>query len=366
MASISGSHFVATASGKTVNIVETSGGTLPPPVNGVFNLEVWIGNPADAPTQPAHDYQGLAVLEDGGRQIDLISGAFAVTDHGTGNDSINADGTGESISGGAANVTLNLFGTDDVANGGGTDTIGVFGDHDTVNASGNDSISVFGTHDVVNGGGGRDTIGIFGNHDTVNAGFGNEQIYVFGSTDQVIGGTGNDTVDLFGSGDDFSGGLGNETINAFGSSDSISDGMGDASINVLGDANTVSGGFGDDAINVIGNDNLIVPGTGIADINVVGTGDTVDAGNHAFISEAQITVAGSDFQFNDGSQPYFDTIVGFDQAAGDRIHLTTESVHDALANSKQVNGGHDTLISLNDGSTILLKGVSHIDSGFFN
>jgi hypothetical protein len=31
-----------------------------------------------------------------------------------------------------------------------------------------------------------------------------------------------------------------------------------------------------------------------------------------------------------------------------------------------VNHGQDTLITLNDGSTILLKGVNHIDHSFFN
>jgi Ca2+-binding RTX toxin-like protein len=365
MASIPGSHFVATAPGEAVRVVETSGGPLPPPVHGVFNLEVWTGNPADAPTHPAHGYQGLAILEDGGRRIDLISGAFAVTDPGNGHDTISAYGTEETINGGAASVTLNLFGNDDVANGSGNNTISVFGDHDTANGSDNDLIGVYGSHDLVNGGDGRDTIGVFGRHDTVNGGLGSEQIYVFGSHDRVIGGTGNDSVDLFGHRDDFTGGLGNETVNAFGSGDSISAGIGDASINVLGNANTVRGGIGEETINVLGNDNLIIPGAGISDIEITGKGDSVDAGNHAFISEAQITVGGGDFRFNDGSQTYFDTIVGFDQHAGDRIHLTTESVHDALAHSKQVNGGHDTLITLNDGSTILLKGVSHINSSFF-
>jgi len=365
MASIAGSHFVATVPGETVRVVETSGGPLPPPVHGVFNLEVWTGNPADAPTHPAHGYQGLAVLEDGGRRIDLIRGAFAVTDPGNGHDTINADGREETINGGAASVTLNLFGNHDVANGSDNNTISVFGDHDTANGSGSDQISVYGTHDLVNGGDGQDTIAVFANHDKVN-GSGNDQIYVFGSHDHVIGGTGNESVDLFGNHDDFTGGLGNPTVNAFGSDNSISAGMGDASINVFGDANTIGGAIGETTINVFGNDNLVVPGTGLSDIDIAGNGDSVDAGNHTFVSEAQITVGGGDFRFNDGPQTYLDTIVGFDQHAGDRIHLTTEPVHDALAHSTQVNGGNDTLITLNDGSTILLKGVTHINPSFFS
>lgn len=344
--------------------METSGGPLPPPVHGVFNLEVWTGNPADAPTHPPHGYQGLAVLQ-GGREIDLISGAFAVTDPGNGHDTINADGTDETINGGAASVTLNLFGNRDVASGGDNNTISVFGDHDTANGSRNDAILVYGTHDLVHAGKGQESVTVFGRHDTVKGGLGNEQIYVFGSHDRVIGGIGNESVDLFGRGDDFSGGLGSETVNALGSGDSVSAGIGDAKINVAGDANTVHGGIGDDTINVVGNHDLVVPGAGIADVDIAGRGDSIDAGNHPFVSEAHITVGGSDFRFNDGPQTYFDTIVGFDQHAGDRIHLATESVHDALAHSKQVNGGHDTLITLNDGSTILLKGISHINAGFF-
>jgi len=38
----------------------------------------------------------------------------------------------------------------------------------------------------------------------------------------------------------------------------------------------------------------------------------------------------------------------------------------ALAHSTQINGGKDTLISLNDGSNILLKGVSSINHDFFS
>jgi hypothetical protein len=58
--------------------------------------------------------------------------------------------------------------------------------------------------------------------------------------------------------------------------------------------------------------------------------------------------------------------VGFDQAAGDRIHLTTDSVTNALAHSTSVNGGLDTLITLSNSSTILLKFVSHMGGSFYS
>src|SRR5271154_226501 len=196
MASIVGFFFEATTPNLPVHVVETMGGGVPPPGHRAFNLEVWTGNPADAPTSPAPGYQGLAVLSNSGMQIDLISGAFAVTDHGTGDDTINADGNNQTISGGVANVTLNLLGDNDVANGGGRDTISVFGNFDTVNGVGNDLITVFGNKDSVNGGNGNDTIALFGVHDTITASTGNETIAVFGDNNRVAAGTGNDMIDL--------------------------------------------------------------------------------------------------------------------------------------------------------------------------
>ncbi|HVH79254.1 MAG TPA: hypothetical protein VM782_07685 [Stellaceae bacterium] len=365
MASIPGSHFIASTSTLPVNVVETSGGALPPPKAGEFNLEVWTGNPASAPTTPAQGYQGLAVLSHSGQKIDLIAGAFAITDQGNGQDTINAKGDQETISGGTANVTLNLFGNNDVANGGGSDTISVFGQSDIVNGAGNDLITVFGDHDSVDAGTGNDTITTFGDHETITASSGNEVINVFGDHSQVTAGTGNDTINLFADHAVLTKSSGNETVNVFGSHDSIGVGTGNADIDVVGDGNTVAGGLGNETVQVIGDDNVIDPAGGLSNVSLVGSHDTVGAGDHTGFSLANIGVVGDHFRFNDGLDTYFDTITGFDQSAGDRIHLTTESVSDALAHSQQVNGGHDTLITLDDGSTILLKGVNQIDHSFF-
>jgi hypothetical protein len=70
----------------------------------------------------------------------------------------------------------------------------------------------------------------------------------------------------------------------------------------------------------------------------------------------------------DGPNAYADTVVGFSQSAGDRIDLTGSgnTVSGAVASQTQVNGGQDTLITLTDSSTILLKGITHIDSSFFS
>ena len=276
MATIPGSQFVATAPGQPVNVVKTTTGTgLPPTVPGAFNLEVFVGGVAGA---PAPGYQGLAVLSPSGLELDLISGAFAVTDNGTGNDTLNAFGANETVIGGSAGVALNLFGNGETAQGG----------------SGPDTINVFGSSDSVSGGTGNDTINVFSAHDTVTAGSGNETINFIGSSSQINQGTGSDT------------------------------------------------------------------------INVIGSSDTVTAGTHAGANQGLVNFGGANMTFADAGNKFTDTVVGFDQAAGDRIHLTSDTVANAVAHSTQVNAGTDTLITLSDGSTILLKGITHIDSSFFS
>ena len=294
MATIPGSHYVATAPGQPVSVVETTTGTgLPAPIPGTFNLEVFIGG---AGSNAAPGYQGLAVLSPSGLELDLISGAFAITDNGTGSDTINAFGAHETIAGGSAGVSLNLFGNSEVAQGGqGPDTITVFGTADSVTGgTGSDAINVFGAHDTVTAGSGSDTINVFASFDTINAGTGGDLINVFGSSSQINQGTGSDT------------------------------------------------------------------------INVIGNADTVTTGLSSGTDQGLVTFSGTNMTLADGGNRFADTVVGFDQSAGDRILLTTDTAANAVAHSTQVNGGADTMITLSDGSTILLKGVSHIDANFFS
>ncbi|MBV8779356.1 MAG: hypothetical protein JO032_20090 [Alphaproteobacteria bacterium] len=291
MATIPGGHFQLTAH-ETVHVVETATGKgVGGAVSGDFNVELFVGLQANAPKSPAAGFEGLAVLSPSGHQLDLISGKFAATDTGS-HDTIGAYGTGETISGGAAAVTLNLFGSNDTAIGGaGHDTIGVLGNHDSVSGgAGHDSITVLGNHDSVSGGAGADSIRVFGTHDTVSAGAGGDSVSVFGGHDSVVLASGHDTV------------------------------------------------------------------------NVSGSHDTVSAGGNA-----HVTFGGTHETLADSAAKFADTVVGFSQSAGDKIQLTGgDTAASALAHSKQVNGGHDTLITLNDGSTILLKGISSINSHFFS
>ena len=96
--------------------------------------------------------------------------------------------------------------------------------------------------------------------------------------------------------------------------------------------------------------------------NQSGSNDTIAAGS----GNNLIYMSGANQTLLDASGNYNDTVVGFDEGSGDRIQLTTDTVADALAHSAQINGGQDTLITLADSSTILLKGIAHIDNSFFS
>jgi hypothetical protein len=96
--------------------------------------------------------------------------------------------------------------------------------------------------------------------------------------------------------------------------------------------------------------------------NQSGANDTVSAGSGNNV----IYMGGANQTLLDDSSVYNDTVMGFAQASGDRIHLTTDTIVNAVGHSTQVNGGADTLITLSDSSTILLKGVAHIDNSFFS
>jgi hypothetical protein len=90
------------------------------------------------------------------------------------------------------------------------------------------------------------------------------------------------------------------------------------------------------------------------------------SGSNAGANHARINLSGTNMTVVDGPNRYADTVVGFDQGSGDRLHLTTDTVANAVAHSTAVNGGQDTLITLSDGSTLLLKGITHIDNTFFS
>ena len=110
MATIPGSQFVATASGQPVNVVEpTRARACRRPWPAPSTSRSLPRSRRLAPTIAAPGYQGLAVLSPSGLELDLIGGAFAVTDNGTGNDTLERPSAdNETISMAAANVPSNL------------------------------------------------------------------------------------------------------------------------------------------------------------------------------------------------------------------------------------------------------------------
>ena len=107
---------------------------------------------------------------------------------------------------------------------------------------------------------------------------------------------------------------------------------------------------------------------------IAGASDTVTAGTlNGGVEQDLVTFVGGDMNFADagGTEVYADTVVGFSQSAGDTIALTganggAAGISAAVNNQQSQNGGQDTIITLNNGSTILLKGVAHVDSSFFS
>jgi hypothetical protein len=161
---------------------------------------------------------------------------------------------------------------------------------------------------------------------------------------------------------------GDNIVNATGIYDTVTGGAGADTITASGWGDAVIAGSGLETISLLAGDDWLEQGSGQDTIGVSGNNDTVSAGAQGNgLNQALISVQGNWFTFVDGQATYADTVVGFDHARGDSIHLTGgDTPGDVLAHATQVNGGQDTLVALNDGSTILLKGVSHIDGSFFS
>ena len=337
MATIAGSQFTATTPAHPLYVGFDVSGNVPPAHLSDFNLEVFVGGVGNAPALDPN-YQGLAVLSPSGLQIDLITGAFAVTDNGTGNDTVAADGSNETITGGGAFADQILNGSDNTADGG----------------SGTGLIDVNGTGNTVNADLGGQIVSVNTSGNTVNVGSGNNVINIDGDYTTVSGGSGADTIAAAGNNENISAGSGPELINAFGTGTVLTGGSGNDTLNVFGAGDTIAGGSGLDVLGAFANNVAIFGGTGPSTVVSTGAADTVTAGSGNMFS----TASGLSFQFSDNNTVvYDDTVVGFSNGGSDIIQL---AAGDTVATSVLVNGGQDTLITLSDNSTILLKGVADL------
>ncbi len=228
------------------------------------------------------------------------------------------------------------------------DTIWGTGNNDTVSGVGNNPSSpqIFNGNNLnVTGDSGFPAlIGVIGNQDSLSGGnTGNDTIWSIGDTVSLTDTTANNLFGVIGNNDTLTAGPSGDTLWA------------------IGDNEVVNGGaVGGDLIGVIGNNSSISGGAGNDTVYASGTGDTVGGG----AGSTFIAWSGTNHTLLDNNSVYNDTVVGFDNAAGDTIKIS--GTGHTVASTASQNGGQDTLITLSDNSTILLKGVTTVNNGFFS
>ena len=168
MASIPGGQFTFSAAHQPVNVVvAASGAALPPPIPGDFNLDV-ITSPIGTSYPLPPGYQGVALLSQGGHELDMLRGSYSVA----------VTGSGDTVQGGTGNDTII----------GGTGPELIYGGH------GNDLISGGTGPDTIYGGTGNDTIYGATGPELIHGGPGNDLISGGTGPDTIYGGAGNDTI----------------------------------------------------------------------------------------------------------------------------------------------------------------------------
>jgi Ca2+-binding RTX toxin-like protein len=300
MASIPGGQFTFSAAHQPVNlVVAASGASLPPPIPGDFNLEV-ITSPIGTSYPLPPGYQGVALLSQGGHELDMLRGSYSVAVTGSGADT---------VQGGTGNDTII----------GGTGAELIYGGHG---------------NDLIIGGTGPDTIYGGAGNDTITGGTGPELIHGGPGNDLISGGTGPDTIYGGAGNDTIHGGTGPELIHGGPGNDLISGGTG---------PDTIYGGAGNDTIHGGTGPDTIAAGPGHNDI-YTGTGPDL---------------------VQDTGPVGHDTVFGFGH--NDHISFVGEdpnSIQHVVATAQEHNG--NMTVTLPDGSSITLMGITHINGGFFH
>jgi Ca2+-binding RTX toxin-like protein len=400
MASVPGGQYTLFANGNNMNVVATPDGVgLPPPVAGLFNLELLTSGSGSAAIPPG--YQGVAMLSPDGRTINMAAGDYGVQvadggPHtviaGTGNDTIyggdgpttiiggsgddqifggagpttiqggsghetiyGGDGRDLIVGGSGAELIVGGNGKDTIVGGTGSDTIyaGHGGDLIT-GGSGTTSIFAGDGPDTITGGSGPTTITGGSGHDFITAGSGPTMIMGGDTRDTIIGGSGQDTIFAGHGGDLMIGGSGADLIFGGDGRDTIFGGSGPDTIYAGSGPTIIHGGAGADLIAGGDANDTITGGSGPA---------TIDGG----AGHNLITAGSGGTLIQDSGVTGQDTVVGFSQAHGDAINFAGQDAG-TIANvvaTANVSGG-STVITLPDGSTMTLLGITHIDSTFFH
>ena len=197
------------APGLPLNLVYTAtGSTLPAPMPGQFNLELFNNGTGTGSIATASGHQGVALVSADGRTVSLLHGDYGLVDSGAngGNNLIFLGDGSESIGGAVGDTILGGSGANQFLDGHlGHQSI-------TGGTAGNEMIWGAATDTVRGGSGGNETIAGVPGETTFGSSGANVFINATGGNQSVLGGSaGNDSV-WTAAGDTIHGGSNNETV----------------------------------------------------------------------------------------------------------------------------------------------------------
>jgi Glycosyl hydrolase family 12 len=167
-------------------------------------------------------------------------------------------------------------------------------------------------------------------------------------------------------GQQITGGPGTTTILG-GIGDTISGSTGAGASTIVGAAgDTVTAGSGSDLINALAGSQAIFGGSGHATVWGGGSGDTITGGQGQLMVDIDHANYPGSVLIGDNGVKGDTTVTGFSQTAGDRLFFQNESSASitSVVASAQTSGGN-TLITLPDGATMTLVGITKLDATFF-
>lgn len=268
---------------------------------------------------------------------------------------------------GAGNDTVSVFGNGVINAGTGFNSISVSGGSSLIYSEGNDNIT--------GNGAGTDTVVIGTGQPTINPGAAN---FVVSTEPGATGalffapGTGSDTISVGEGGGTIYGGTGGNSLLVAGAG-----GVSGAATFLYGAANgdqlvatgstpvILTAGGGNETLTGAGGtfDGATVAGASGNDLFVAGSGNATlvaGAGNDTLVGGSGMAVMtsgmGSDlFSFTFGTEGGKDTITGF--KAADRLEFAGYGI----TTLPTMSSGGSTIVSLNDGTTVTLQGVSSLN-----
>jgi trimeric autotransporter adhesin len=324
------------------------------------------------------DAAGILTLLDNGTTVGLLNVAipypqdlFIISPDGSGDElMVLPAGSGYSISdtGGAiiapASTGFNLAGGADTVTLSSGDYLGllsgvgyqVSGTGDTLATLGNVNLNLGGGSDTVALGGSGDYLGLVSGVGYQIAGTG-DTLATLGNVNLNLAG-GSDTVALGGSGD-YLGLVSGAGYQVTGTGDTVAT-MGNVNLNLAGGSDTVTLGGSGDYLGLLGGSGYSVTGSGDTlatwantSFSLVGGGNdlTLASGDH-------LTVSG-------GNGLGADTVVGFSEGSTFLSFPGENASNEAsvVASAQLVNG--NTVLTLPDQTSLVLVGVTHVDTGIF-